>query len=242
MHVKTPVIALALVGVVALAQEPRPSTSDPASLTRRDITAEAQRRLETIRADVRLFDAFPGPEPGEGAPHVLLAERPGLGLVSVRHPEDLLPLLVPIDTPARALALVRFLSAPPVGPPLIAVVDLAPRIETDEAVFVLSPVQVEALAGDLPRVSGDAETGFVVERVVVSLLSLATAREVPEPGKGELAPEQAQLLEGRGVTTHRLDVIGTVVERVGARGYEATLSGRPAQLLVVRVPREAAAK
>jgi hypothetical protein len=232
------VVALALLGVVASAQEPRPTTSDPTTLTKVEITAEAQRRLAgLLRPDVRVYDGFAGPaERAEAVGHVLLAETPDRGLVTLRTHHDVLRLIEPIDSPERALAFVRFLSTPPVGEPLLSVVTLLPRIETEDAIWVFSPVAVETTVGQ-PRITGDAEQGFAIERVALSLQKLRTARQILEPVEGELAPEQSLLIGRRGVTTHLVDAVAVLEERVGARSYDASMTERPAKLWVVRVPK-----
>lgn len=213
------------------------STRDPQSLTRLDVTAEAQRRFDGFRPGTRFFDGFPGPAPARGRPHVLVAETPERGLAVVREARDLLPLVEAVDTPARAVALCRFLTDPPAGPPLTYFVDLAPRIETPGAVWLFSPVQVQELAGDGPRATPDGQGGFRVERAVVDLQRLTTAREVSRDGEGlPLAPEQSQALETPGATVHLLDVLGTAQERVRAGSYAAATPERVVKVLVVRLP------
>lgn len=214
------------------------STRDPKTLTRLDITAEAQRKFDGFKPGVKFYDGFPQRTPLQGEPpHVLIAETPEDGMRVLRDFRDVLRYVESTDTPERALALCRFLSDPPAGPPLTFFVELAPRIVTREAVYLLSAAQVKELSADGPRAAAHDIGGFRVERTVVSLQRLATARELSRDGEGlELAPDQSEALETPGTSVHLLDVIATAEEHVIGANYAVATPERVVRLLVVKVP------
>ncbi len=78
-----------------------------------DLTARIARRLPFLREGVR-FDAACSPAwDGKTPDCVYEARFEGKRAVPLRRSQDLKPFLIPIETRAQALALVRFLSDPP---------------------------------------------------------------------------------------------------------------------------------